>query len=155
MEDINYPTAYALHGITKFTGHSMCGLPIIGTECFVVMPCYITKHIIKYDYDGKTHQEYEVIFMKKQIGNDFIETEDVLFEEPQLVNFITDSYEEAKKVCELENKKILVGSYHKVAIKDIPEFKNEFYKKQEQLQDKVNGCDISLKKSRKDYNEQI
>ena len=47
MEDINYPTAYALHGITKFTGHSMCGLPIIGTECFVVMPCYITKHIIK------------------------------------------------------------------------------------------------------------
>ena len=29
--------------------------------------------------------------------------------------------EEAKKVCELENKKILVGSYHKVAIKDIPD----------------------------------
>ena len=155
MEDINYPTAYTIHGITKYIGHSMCCLPIIDTECFVVMPCYITKHIIRYDYDGKTHHEYEVIFMKKQVGDEFVETEDVLFEEPQLVGFITDNYDAAKKGCDLENRKILASSYHKVAIKDIPELRNEFYKRQEQLQDKVNGCDILLKKSRKDYNELI
>ena len=52
MDEINYPTAYALYEIKKYIGHDMCGLPIIDTDCFVVMPCYITKHTVKYDYDG-------------------------------------------------------------------------------------------------------
>ena len=29
MDEINYPTAYALYEIKKYTGHDMCGLPII------------------------------------------------------------------------------------------------------------------------------
>ena len=34
MDEINYPTAYALYEIKKYTGHDMCGLPIIDTDCF-------------------------------------------------------------------------------------------------------------------------
>lgn len=153
MEDINYPTAYTVHGIKKCTEHDMFGLPIFDTECYVVMPCYITKHITRYDYDGKIHQEYEVIPMKKQTGEDFVEKEDIIFEEPQTVGFVTEDYELAKIGCELENRKLLSNLYYKVPIEELTQFREEFRKRQEILQDKVNGSNMLLKKSRKDYNE--
>ena len=112
MDEINYPTAYALYEIKKYTGHDMCGLPIIDTDCFVVMPCYITKHTVKYDYDGKIHEEYDVIFMKKEQDDTFVDVDNVIFEEPQVVSFISADYETMKSECHKENGKLLIKRYN-------------------------------------------
>ena len=41
MNEVNYPTAYTMYEVKKYIGHSMNGLPIIDTDCFVVMPCLL------------------------------------------------------------------------------------------------------------------
>lgn len=154
MDDINYPTAYAMYEIKNVTGYDQFGFPIYDTECYVVMPCYITRHTIKYDYDGKIHEEYEVIFMKKQdTYNNFIDVEDVIFEESQIVSFISQDYNTMKQECNKENKKILIRQFSKLDPVNIAKVRDEFFTKQEILQDKVNGNNNTLKYSRKDYNE--
>lgn len=155
MNEVNYPTAYSMFEVKKYIGHSECGLPITDTECFVVMACYVTKHTTKYDYDGKIHEEYEVIFMRKQNKYDdsFTEVEDVLFEEPQVVSFISGDYNTIAIECNKENKKILTKLYSKSNYNDIKNIRESFYQRQEILQDKADGRDKSLLKSRKDYNE--
>ena len=136
MDEINYPTAYTLYEIKKYTGHDMCGLPIIDTDCFIVMPCYITKHTVKYDYDGKIHEEY-----------------DVIFEEPHTVSFISADYETMKSECHKENGKLLIKRYNLSTPVEIARVRNEFYQRQEELQEKVNGNNSVLRLSNKDYNE--
>ena len=155
MNEVNYPTAYTMYEVKKYIGHSMNGLPIVDTECFVVMACYVTKHTIKYDYDGKIHEEYEVIFMRKQNKYDdsFTEVEDVLFEEPQVVSFISGDYATIAAECNKENKKLLIKQYDKTSYKDMKDTRESFYQRQEILQDRADGRDKSLLKSRKDYNE--
>lgn len=153
MDEINYPTAYALYEIKKYTGHDMCGLPIIDTDCFVVMPCYITKHTVKYDYDGKIHEEYDVIFMKKEQDDTFVDVDNVIFEEPQVVSFISADYETMKSECHKENGKLLIKKYNLSTPVEIARVRNEFYQRQEELQEKVNGNNSVLRLSNKDYNE--
>ncbi|UKI57947.1 MAG: hypothetical protein L6V81_00230 [Clostridium sp.] len=67
MDEINYPTAYALYVIKKYTGQNLFGLPIIDTDCFYSNAMLYNKNILlNMIMMVKIHEEYEVIYMKKR-----------------------------------------------------------------------------------------
>lgn len=58
-----------------------------------------------------------------------------------------------KSECHKENGKLLIKRYNLSTPVEIARVRNEFYQRQEELQEKVNGNNSVLRLSNKDYNE--
>lgn len=113
----NYPIKYALLPIEEQNGYTLMGDRKYEIVCYIVSKCYLVNEIKEYKQDGRVINKYEVVF-----AYDYDSYQGYKREEPSfnLVNYscinsiyvdeIFDNFEDALKVKEEKNKKILLDS---------------------------------------------
>ncbi len=137
-DELKYPRAFALMPVPIEMAYNEAEFNVSGVYCYVVSPCYIVRRYtdyMKYDY-GIEHAGFEVVFPRKYLGLHIHKNEEEILERnlgevPEApfsiphsdmrrnyqnavsldYNMVTEDYEEAIKIRDKENEKLVLNSF--------------------------------------------